>query len=135
MKFPRNSKVFRGQLDVAPVVGVFFLLLIFLTLQNHITFVPGVPVRLPEGVNLPGFRGPAMAVIVDRGGQFFFDNQQLTPQEMRVQMGAAVERSELPLTLVVQADRDVTYGVLIELDLMARESGISDVFHVVKSVP
>ena len=71
MKLPRNSKVFRGQLDVAPVVGVFFLLLIFLMLQNFITFIPGVPVRLPEAANLSGFRGPSMAVIVDRNGQFF----------------------------------------------------------------
>lgn len=135
MKLPRNSKVFRGQLDVAPVVGVFFLLLIFLLLQNYITFVPGVPVRLPEGVNLSGFRGPAMAVIIDRDGQLFFDNQQLTRAEMRKQMGAAVGRSELPLTLLVQADRNVTYSVLMELNLMARESGIYDVFHVVKPGP
>ncbi len=135
MKLPRNSKIFRGQLDVAPVVGVFFLLLIFLLLQNYITFVPGVAVRLPEGANLSGFRGPAMAVIVDRGGHFFFDNQQLTRSELRKQMAAAVERSELPLTLLVQADRNVTYGVLMELNLMARESGMSDVFHVVKPGP
>lgn len=135
MKLPRNSKVFRGQLDVAPVVGVFFLLLIFLLLQNYITFVPGVPVRLPEGANLSGFRGPAMAVTVDRDGQLFFDNQQLTRAEMRKQMGAAAGRSELPLTLLVQADRAVTYGVLMELNLMARESGIYDVFHVVKPSP
>jgi biopolymer transport protein ExbD len=135
MKLPRNAKVFRGQLDVAPVVGVFFLLLIFLLLQNYITFVPGVPVRLPEGANLSGFRGPALTVIVDRGGQMFFDNQQLAPAEMRNQIRAAVKRSELPLTLVVQADRDVTSGTLMELILMARESGISEVFHVVKPAP
>ncbi len=135
MKLPRNAKVFRGQLDVAPVVGVFFLLLIFLLLQNYITFVPGVPVQLPEGVNLSGFRGPAMAVIIDRDGQLFFDNQQLTREQMQKQMAAAAGRSELPLTLLVQADQNVTYGVLMELNLMARESGINDVFHVVKPSP
>ena len=62
MKLPRNSKVFRGQFDIAPFMGVFFLLFLFLLLKNFITFVPGVPVQLPETDTFTGFRGPAMAV-------------------------------------------------------------------------
>ena len=135
MKLPRNSKVFRGQLDVAPVVGVFFLLLIFLLLQNYITFVPGVPVRLPEAANLSGFRGPAMSVIIDSQGQYFFDNQQLTRTELRGQMGSAVKRSELPLTLIVQADQNVNLGVVMEVYIMARDSGIVEVIQAAKPVP
>ena len=47
-------------------------------------------------------------------------------------MTESVKRSELPLTLVVQADRSVTYGILMDLTMMARDSGINDVFHAVK---
>ena len=42
MRFPRNAKIFRGQLDAAPLAGVFFLLLIFFLLSSRLAFTPGV---------------------------------------------------------------------------------------------
>jgi biopolymer transport protein ExbD len=45
MRFPRNAKVFRGQLDMAPFVSVFFLLLVFEALTALIR-TPGAPMRL-----------------------------------------------------------------------------------------
>ena len=132
MKLPRNSKVFRGQFDVAPFVGVFFLLLIFVLLDKQITFVPGVPVRLPEASTFSGFRGPAMSVIVKSGGQFYFDNRELKADEMLFEMRQVVSQFEQPLTLIVQTDTNVSQGVLMELYAMARQAGVRDAFHVVK---
>jgi len=46
MKFPRQAKIFRGQLlDAAPVAGVAFLLLIFIQLGS-LLYTPGVLVQL-----------------------------------------------------------------------------------------
>jgi biopolymer transport protein ExbD len=132
MKLPRNAKVFRGQLDVAPFIGVFFLLLILVILKNFVTFVPGVPVRLPESSNFAGFRGPAVAVIVNAGGQFFFADRELKLEEMQSQLSDVVSASEEPLTLIVQADTNVPYGTLMQLNAMAQQAGIRDVFHAVK---
>ena len=65
MRFPHNTKIFRGQLDAAPFVGVFFLLIIFLLLNSGLVFTTGVRIRLPEGVNLPGTDQPTAVVAVD----------------------------------------------------------------------
>ena len=54
MRFPHNTKIFRGQLDAAPFLGVFFLLLIFLLLNSSLVFTPGVEIQLPETANVPG---------------------------------------------------------------------------------
>ncbi len=43
MRFPHNTKIFRGQLDAAPFVGVFFLLVIFLLFNSGLVFTPGIP--------------------------------------------------------------------------------------------
>lgn len=134
MKLPRNAKVFRGQLDIAPFVGVFFLLLIFVLLKNHISFVPGVPVQLPAAYDPAGFQGPAMAVTIDDGGRFYFDNQLLKPEELLVRLRQRVQLSELPLTLIVQADWRVRYGTLMQLDMMARDAGIREIVHAVNSI-
>jgi len=48
MRYPRNAKIFRGQLDVAPFIGVFFLLLLFVVMAS-LLYMPGLPVYLSGG--------------------------------------------------------------------------------------
>ena len=47
MRFQRNVKIFRGQLDPAPLAGVFFLLLLFILL-GALQYTPGVLVELKD---------------------------------------------------------------------------------------
>jgi biopolymer transport protein ExbD len=47
MRYPRNVKVFRGQIDAAPLAGVFFLLVIFMLLFS-LVYTPGIPIQLPS---------------------------------------------------------------------------------------
>ena len=57
MKFPRNARIFRGRLDVAPFAAVFFLLATFLLLGS-LVYTPGVRLELPEADDLPGTDKP-----------------------------------------------------------------------------
>lgn len=136
MKLPRNAKVFRGQLDVAPFMGVFLLMLLFIVLRQQITFVPGLSVALPEAVDLSGIQGPAVTVIMDREGQVFFDNQMLNPAQPAALtdfLRKTIERTGTPVTMILQADRNVPFGDLTRLSLMAREAGIHDVILATRS--
>ncbi len=60
MRFPRQAKIFRGQLDAAPVAGVVFLLVIFMQL-NSLLYTPGVLVHL---------NNPAVHILKDGRIQF-----------------------------------------------------------------
>ena len=54
MKFPRNTRIFRGQLDVAPVACVFFMTALMLFLHSQIAFIPGIRLDLqPATTNKP----------------------------------------------------------------------------------
>lgn len=48
MRFPRNAKIFRGQIDAAPFAGLFFMLLLMLLLYGNSIFIPGIRVQLRE---------------------------------------------------------------------------------------
>jgi biopolymer transport protein ExbD len=124
MRFPHNTKIFRGQLDAAPFVGVFFLIILFLLLVSGMVFIPGVPIELPEGVSLPGVEGPTAVVAVDSDGRFYFENQLCDEARLKQRLQAAMDRSSQPLTLVVQADQNTKSGVLLQLGLLARSVGI-----------
>lgn len=132
MRFPHNAKIFRGQLDAAPFIGVFFLLIIFLLLNSAFVFTPGVPITLPEGVNLPGPEKATAAVAVDEGGHFYFENQLCDEDRLRDRLRDAVSRSPEPITLVVQADKFARTEVLTKLGLLARSLGIREVLLAVR---
>ena len=123
MKFPRNSRILRSQLDFAPFAAFFFLLVIFLMLGNLIT-TPGVPLQLPVADDLPGTGQPTVALAVDAMNRIFFQNQMVNEQQLKSSLHAAVHGTRAPLTLVIQADKSVTYEQLLHLTLLARSPGI-----------
>lgn len=128
MRFPRTKQIFRGQPDLGAFVGVFFLLLIFVLLQSALVFTPGVPIRLPDAEELPGASGDTLIVAVDASGQFYYDHQ-ITPERLLQQrLTDAVNSSRAPLTLVIEADREVTWETLLRLSLLAKKAGIKDIF-------
>jgi len=132
MRFPHNAKIFRGQFDAAPYVGVFFLLVIFLLAHSAMVFVPGVPIELPTGANLPGIEKPIAVVAVDAGGTFYFENQMCDEKRLRERLKATVERSREPITLVTRIDRSADTEVFARLAEVARDVGILHLHHQVQ---
>jgi biopolymer transport protein ExbD len=132
MRFPHQAKIFRGQLDVAPFVGVFFLLIIFLLLNSSLVFTPGIKIRLPEGASLPGTEKPTAVVVVDQSGQCYFENQACDDTLLKQRLQAAVARSREPVTLVVQADKDAKVEVFVRLAVLARSVGIREMLQAVR---
>jgi biopolymer transport protein ExbD len=123
MKFPRNSKILRSQFDFAPFAAVFFLLLIFLILGALIS-TPGVPLQLPVADNLPGTDKPTVALAVDTMNRLYFENQLVSERQLKASLGEAVRGSREQLTLVIHANKSVTYEQLLHLTLLARGPGI-----------
>lgn len=124
MKFPRNARIFRGPLDVAPFAAVFFLLIIFLMITS-LVYTPGVRLEIPSADDLPGIAGPSVSVAIDGNGRLYFENQWIEENELKTRLRSAVTNSKEPLTLVVQPDKGVTYEMLVRLALVARDAGIA----------
>ena len=127
MKFPRNARLLRSQLDVAPFASVFFLLVIFMMLASLI-YTPGarVALQLPRAQGLPGTDKPPVAVAIDADGRLYYQNQWIEEDALRRQLQEVARKSSEPLTLIVQADKSVSYDRLLRLTLLARDAGIPE---------
>jgi biopolymer transport protein ExbD len=127
MKFPRNATLLRSQLDAAPIAAVFFLLVMFLMLAS-LVYTPGarLDLQLPRADGLPGTDKPSVSVAIDADGRLYYQNQWIEENELRRRLEAAVQKSPEPLTLVVQADKAVSYERCLRLALLARDAGIPD---------
>lgn len=123
MRFPRNTKVFRGQLDAAPYAGIFFLLAIFLLLNSSFVFTPGIPIELPHAPALPGVATRTIAVAIDESSRIYFDNQVTSEATLKRRLSDAVAAAP-DLTLVIQAHKNVTWNTLSRVMLVAREAGV-----------
>ncbi len=124
MKFPRNARIFRGQLDAAPFAAVFFLLVIFLMLSSLVYTPGGLRLELPVTENLPGSEHPTVAVAIDANGRLYYENQEVGEDQLRNRLHQVVTQTTEPLTLLVQADKAVTYERLVRVSLLARQAGI-----------
>ena len=129
MKFPRNARIFRGQLDAAPFASVFFLLVIFVVLGKYL-YTPGVEVKLPAAgdVALAGPEGPTISVAITTNAVYFAD-QTISDEQLSGEFKKAREKSVQPLTLVLQVDRDVTEEKWMDLVVLARQAGITNLLH------
>ncbi|HTL56393.1 MAG TPA: biopolymer transporter ExbD [Candidatus Limnocylindrales bacterium] len=123
MKFPRNARIFRGQLDAAPFAAVFFLLVIFVMLGSLI-YTPGVPLQLPVANDLPGTDKPTVSVAIDGNGRLYYENQSIEETQLRGRLRQAVKNSP-DIALLVLADKAVSYDMLMRLTMLARDAGIS----------
>ena len=125
MKYPRNARIFRGQLDAAPFAAVFFLLVLLLMLSTRL-YTPGVSLTLPQADRLPGTDKPTVAVAIDAAGRLYFENQSITESGLAKRLKKAAADAPEPLTLIVQADRAVNMDMLLRLTLLARSAGITN---------
>ena len=136
MKFPRNARMFKGQLDAAPLACVLFCLLIFLLLALVVP-VPGIPVHLPDSIpGVTGAEGPTVAVALDVGGPqnpngvLYYQQQIISESDLLRRLREVVKKSPSPPTLDVMADKHVTVEQLNRLTRVAAKAGIKEIRQV-----
>jgi biopolymer transport protein ExbD len=128
MKFPRTAKILGSQSDAAPYAAVFFLLVIFMLVAALLP-TPGVGlslVNLPVADDLSGVNQPAISVAIDCSNRLYFANQLIAAAQLKTSLSNAVSRASAPLTLVIQADKTVSYDEVLQLSLLARDAGITN---------
>jgi biopolymer transport protein ExbD len=126
MKFPRNARIFRGQLDAAPFASVFFLLVIFVLLGKYL-YTPGIQVKLPTAgdLTLAGPEGPTISVAMTTNAIYFAD-QAISESDLSNEFKSARQKASEPLTLVLQVDEDVTEKNWMRLWMLAQNAGITN---------
>jgi len=135
VKFPRNARIFRGQLDASPFVGVLFLVAIFLLLNSSLVFVPGVAINLPEAADLPGVTGRTVTVAVDTNRRLYLRDQIIKESDLQVELRKAVLGTKEPLTLMLVADKTIPLDTIVQLAKLARAAGLKEAILVTRPPP
>jgi len=97
-----NIRPFHGRLDVAPFIGVLFLMLPMLLFHTSIVFKPGieVDVSLPVSSQQTDVNDPSLAIAVDASGIIYFRGLTLRGEIISLQVNEVEETLPLEGMLV-----------------------------------
>jgi len=115
-------------IDMAPLLDVVFLLLIFFMLTS--SFVPpAVPLNLPQAASTATGDSPRVLVSLDTEGRIFLGETLVTDSDFEQALAQSLDATGTS-TVHFRGDKAVDYGRFLELISRARGAGARQ-FHLV----
>lgn len=119
----RRPKRLSHAIDMAPLIDVVFLLLIFFMLTSAFQ-EPSLPLQLPSASGSPDTSVEALIISIDADGGIAIGDQPVTLEAFTSTLRAILDQRENH-SINFRGDRTVDYGVFVDLMDRARTAGAS----------
>jgi len=106
-------------MNIAPLVDVVFLLLLFFMLASHLVDRQSLQINLPESETSSPLGTDTPELIIERNGRVFLNQKQIPVDNLEEALEGVGER------LRIMADREVRLDVIIRVMDQARKAGIT----------
>ncbi len=118
-----NKKRFMSEINVTPLVDVMLvLLIIFMVAAPMMT--EGVDVNLPKTTAKSiKTQDEPLILTVNKKGEIFLENQPVPLKDLEVKI-QKIFQNRREKEILVRADKDVTYGVVIDVIARVKKAGI-----------
>lgn len=124
MEFERR-KHYHTHLNIAPLVDVVFLLLLFFMLTSHLIQVPAIRIRLPESKTAEARDETIKTLLITRDGEIYFMDRKVDLENLQMVIHDNLKDVEKDF-LRIKADRDVSVGLFVSVIDEVRLSGVKN---------
>ncbi len=123
MKFKRHVKLEQGveQINLAPMIDIIFLLLIFFLLSSSFTSQSGINVKLPKAVTSDSITEDNFIIIISSENVIYHNDAVLTLEELNQQL-QELRGQDIPV--LIKADRRASLGRMVDVWDICRKYGI-----------
>lgn len=123
-RLKRRTQIEKGQLDIAPLIDVVFLLLIFFMLTSNFVFQPGIKVSLPKAITSEVLNTQNIILTVTGQDLLFLNEKPVTVPEL---VSTLKEAAQDDKSLLLKADTGASLGRVVEIWDLCREIGIPQI--------
>ncbi len=112
-------------LNVAPLIDMVLLLLIFFAISSSFVVQSGVKVELPESSSTRREQRKELSVLITADGNLYFGSARTTFQELPELIRVALAQESGPALLVIKADQNVLHKTVVQVMDIARLNGVA----------
>ena len=111
-------------LYTAPLMDVIMLLIIFFLFGSSFVLKSGIGVTLPKSGSVlpPAEDAHIVTLIPGRSGDFYFNDQRITLEELPEVLEEAIKRSD---DVILLSDETIDYGVVMEVSSIILRYGFN----------
>lgn len=126
MRFKRHMKLEHGlrQIDIAPLIDVVFLLLVFFMLTSSFVMQPGIKINLPKAVTSEVVKYENLELIVSSENITYLNGKVITITELKNLLIQAGKRGQ---SVLIKADKRASLGRVVEIWDLCRDLGVAQV--------
>lgn len=112
-------------INIAPLVDMVFLLLLFFMLTSHWIQEPAIRIRLPESSTAEVKSEQVKTIFIAQNGEIYFMERRVAIQKLRMAIEGEVRDREKDF-LKIKADKEANVGLLISVIDEVRRSGVKN---------
>ena len=123
-RLKRRTAIEKGQLDIAPLIDVVFLLLIFFMLTSNFVVQSGIKVHLPKALASEVIRSENLVVTLTAQDLLFLNEEPVTISALTEKIREAAAEHK---TLLLKADTRASLGRVVEIWDLCRQFGVPQI--------
>ncbi len=122
MEFERRKRISQ-HLDIAPLIDIVFLLLIFFMLTANFIMQPGIKITLPDAkISQP--QEEVIIVFISESGQIYLNEKQVDIDSLENALKVKLQEVQKKTkTVVIKADKKIDLGLAVRVMDMAKGAG------------
>lgn len=114
-----------AHLNIAPLVDVVFLLLLFFMLTSHFIQEPEIKIHLPKSKTAESVKESVKSILITKEGEIYFMDKRVDLKNLNLIIRENFDDTKTEF-LQIKADKDVNIGLLIGVIDEVRLSGINN---------
>lgn len=126
MKIARNSPK-KARIEIIPMIDtMFFLLVFFMIATLSMTVQSSLPVNLPQAGAMKTDSPQVLTITLTKDNRLFYEQDPVaSPADAALRL--AQQHNNQPVSVIINADRSVEHGRVIELMAAIRQTGITKI--------
>ena len=115
------------RVSIAPLIDIVFLLLIFFMVTSHFDIASGIRINLPKvAKRITGEEQNRITLIIDRSANIYLEGKKIEQKTLQERLQDLVNEKGI-FYLILQADKDVTHGKVVEIMDLAKSAGVQSI--------